>query len=576
MLKECIEVFKHQYEKQGEALFLEDALFDPGLYVLVDTNGEILMQQEVHEDDDLPEEFIEAFQEIDYLSRIISTNKALDKKKMIHSNNYLSFWVKKQNVLPDKNGKVRLTPEIINGYYKVLANPETKYQKEILPLLEEVRQEVGEIDQEILDQNREWILSHIGQLLDDPKEKGGYLKVFFTAPTEKYQAESKRYYVPNVFSYPKFMTEMDGQTMGVSSYALNLNDKKPFHKNFSRKSPVPCFENAEDAYQFAKFYQYLDIQARKRTYNIYISAHDGIFALPNEEAPKTYFNGYYLRISRELTGLEIVYCDRVNGFFPEIPPLEIKQRLAIDRNEKFSAQNYPFTVLDTTNELKCYIDRYIYGKAMLKQLFRKPKDLRYSDPVFKNELIAAMASFVNAFFIGEIRSFWDYYKHHGMKLVYNNIKNDQYFYAQLHFTILLAMEEYFEEKQEDDFMELANELFGMVTEEDVIEIQNDKQYYFIAGQLIDYLNQYYNKNTYAAIHIENALRIKEPVKLRESLTKTFRERMAQLRQNVRFDKLMAAFLLHEPESKKVDERFLIAGYLSANVMYQKRKEEENA
>ncbi|MDO5432916.1 hypothetical protein [Eubacterium sp.] len=576
MLKECIVVFEHQYEKQGDTIFIEDYLFDHGLYVLVDADGSILVKQEVHEDEDLPEEFIEAFKEIDYLSRIISTNKAVDKKKMIHSNNYLSFWVKKQNVLPDKKGNVRLTPEIITGYFDVLANPETKYRKEILPLLEEVNREVGEIDRKTLGQNWEWITQNIYSLITDPKEKNGYLKVFFLASTKKYQAESKRYFVPNVFSYPILMTEMNGQPMGVSSYTLNLNDKKPYFKNFTRKTQVPCYVNAEDAYLYAKFYQYLDIYARKKIYNIYISSNDGIFGLRNEEAPDTYFNGYYLRISRERTGLVIIYSDRVNGYFPEILPLEIKQRLRVDRNRKFSEENYPFVTLQTVNELKCYIDQYIYGKGMLKQLFRDPKEIKYYDPRVRDELVAAMPSFITAFYVGEIRCYWDYFKNHAMAIVYNSIRNDHDYYAFLCFTIFLAMEEYFEEKQEDDFMEMANDLFRMVTEEDVIEIQNDKQYYFIAGQLIDYLNHYYNKNSYAAIHIENALRIKEPVKLRESLTKTFRERMAQLRQNVRFDKLMAAFLLHEPESKKVDERFLIAGYLSANVMYRNRKEEETA
>ncbi len=43
---------------------------------------------------------------------------------MIHSNQYLSFFVKKDSISGEK-----LTDEVINGYFDVLKSPEKKYKK---------------------------------------------------------------------------------------------------------------------------------------------------------------------------------------------------------------------------------------------------------------------------------------------------------------------------------------------------------------------------------------------------------------------------------------------------------------
>ena len=55
----------------------------------------------------------------DYHSRLVSMDKPIDPKKVIHSNSYLSFWVKQENL---SNGK--LSQEAIDRYFDVLESPE--------------------------------------------------------------------------------------------------------------------------------------------------------------------------------------------------------------------------------------------------------------------------------------------------------------------------------------------------------------------------------------------------------------------------------------------------------------------
>ena len=60
MLKDCLDVFKKIYDEEGEDY--------------------------------------KYFKQLDYLSRLINTQKPIDSKKVIHSNNYLSFFIKKDNI----------------------------------------------------------------------------------------------------------------------------------------------------------------------------------------------------------------------------------------------------------------------------------------------------------------------------------------------------------------------------------------------------------------------------------------------------------------------------------------------
>ena len=59
----------------------------------------------------------------DYHSRLISMDKPQDSKKIVHSNNYMSFWVKYESF---DNGK--LDVQAIDRYFDVLINPREKYK----------------------------------------------------------------------------------------------------------------------------------------------------------------------------------------------------------------------------------------------------------------------------------------------------------------------------------------------------------------------------------------------------------------------------------------------------------------
>lgn len=131
MFEECLDVFKRELEDDNN-LILDEYIPADGSYIIVDAEGKIKNYQDIKLDKKkrgTSEAVVKGsyFKEIcfyDYHSKLISMNKPVDSKKVIHSNNYLAFAVKKESITS------KLTETIIDNYYDTLKNPlEKKYKK---------------------------------------------------------------------------------------------------------------------------------------------------------------------------------------------------------------------------------------------------------------------------------------------------------------------------------------------------------------------------------------------------------------------------------------------------------------
>ena len=138
MLKECIEVFKKELNSKGERLLLDGYMPAEGTYIIVtEENGNFIIKDENIIEikyDNKTKEPINSEIELnrvrakDYNSKLIDMNKPIDSKKIIHSNNYLSFFIKKDK-FPTKDGEEKkLSVDVIEGYYSNLINPYLKYK----------------------------------------------------------------------------------------------------------------------------------------------------------------------------------------------------------------------------------------------------------------------------------------------------------------------------------------------------------------------------------------------------------------------------------------------------------------
>lgn len=133
MLEELRESFQAMLEEKGERLILDEYLPKNGTYRLLFLTesgywiGDTLEIQYDRKEGKIAgseSKYYDLICYLDYWSKLIDMNKPVDSKKVIHSNQYLSFFVKKDSISGEK-----LTDEVINGYFDVLKSPEKKYKK---------------------------------------------------------------------------------------------------------------------------------------------------------------------------------------------------------------------------------------------------------------------------------------------------------------------------------------------------------------------------------------------------------------------------------------------------------------
>ncbi|HBA04589.1 MAG TPA: type I-B CRISPR-associated protein Cas8b/Csh1, partial [Clostridium sp.] len=236
MLKECLESFKNELNEKGDKLILDNYVPSDGTYIIVapkDDSYEVKEVVNIKLDKktktiDKSSNYFSKLCTYDYNSKLVDMNKPIDGKKIIHSNNYLSFFVKKESF---SNGK--LTNEIINGYYDILLNPYIKYPKskaKAHDVYKSLEAEIGIVDKILVEKIKSWIQENIFEIGNQYTGKD-YLKVFFEYDEEDYIREGKRYFVPNIYNSNDFNMKISDKIFGLPNDNMGMNSKKPYLEN---------------------------------------------------------------------------------------------------------------------------------------------------------------------------------------------------------------------------------------------------------------------------------------------------------------------------------------------------------
>lgn len=182
-----------------------------------------------------------------------------DKKKLITSNNYLTFFCKKVN---------NLTLDIIDSYYDKLETP-----KDFLVY-------------------RDWIKENIFKISNITNSQEA-IKIFFESDIENYIKLGKQYIDNNILSN---VTEIDENLYGSSIFS-NLNTKKPFLKTLTRKTNIPDLIDTEQAIKY-KYLRDILFSFAKKGYDILYILEDGkltpVSSRFGEPPNKSFVNGIIL------------------------------------------------------------------------------------------------------------------------------------------------------------------------------------------------------------------------------------------------------------------------------------------
>ncbi len=495
-------------------------------------------------------------------------NKPIDRKKIIHSNNYLSFFIKKENL---SNGK--LTEEVIDAYYDILSNPYLKYNKsKSKEIYKSVESQLEEIDQEILEKMKNWIKVNIFKLdeLNVDIWGKGYLKIFIHLPIEKYECEGKRYLIPNIYNSNDFNEKLGDKFYGLPNNNMNLNSKKPYLENKSRKMKIPYLVNDNEILIQKMFFDYLMNLATLGKVNLYID--DEIDARKTGNVRERDFQGIYMRIRK---GKEVEILD-----YEEITDYKnnLKHRICFNdvlelKDERKADVGYGTYI--TKKDLQKLLDEILFSKYLKNNYFVDAKDISVKDSVIKENLIISREALFNWIFKVQEYGLSDILNKVSLALIKNSLSNGNLTKASHQFNLRCALEGYFNggRNMGDIIKDLKVSLEGKLNEEKVDEFTSDHEYYFAIGQLASYLlskSKSKNKPHSLVNHFINT-------KSNDVIKKRLRNIYQHFNYNIygmyckRVKNIYAMILAYEPEGK-INQDMILAGYLHNNLIYESDKE----
>lgn len=576
MLKDCLEGFKKQYEAKGEGYILDDYVLLEGNYLLIDSAGNCKLSLEVNKKDkemDARDKTYRLFCQMDYLSKLADMNKALGIKKVIHSNNYLSFFIKKDNL---SSGK--LTDEVIDRYYDVLINPATKYAKDkkSMEIYQAFEDEYGKPDLQAIQENKAWIKQHILHIVEEYpeiKQDKNYLKIFFEKDIECFEIESKRYFLPNIYNSTEYNVTLNEQVFGMPNDNLGLNSKKPYLKHRTRKNDTPYLINTEEVLLQKKFFDFLMNKASQGYSNVYID--EDIHCLPADQSMTKRFNGYFLRIQKGKE-VEIKEFDTIACLDNEIQTCHIPKSIEIDYAKlKYESELRP-KVITQLDDLKRVINSVLFSKWLANSYFREAADIKLNDTVLKRNILESRDAFFAWFYKGNETIIKPLFPAVSLSIIKNTICNGYRVRAQEQWMLREGVMNYLNRggvQVADSMKEKLDKLEVKINADSQQSIESDVEYAIASGQLVNFFLSLNKASTPKHALINPILNIKSDEKLKEELNKLFKKYNYTIeRRSKRFGNLYAMIVAYTPV-EKIKEEALLYGYLTNSLIYKKGEKE---
>ena len=580
VLKDCLEVFKRQMQqvkekgREEDALILDSYIPADGCYISVNSDGIIACQMDLKfnkkakQMEGISQRYYGKMCFFDYHSRLVSMDKPVDPKKVIHSNNYLSFWVKQESL-----GNGKLNQEAIDRYFDVLKNPEKKYAKsKDRQMYDYIAAQIDEINVEKLEWCRDWVKKHIFSLEDMGISLSGknYLKIFFEDTEERYIQEEQRYLITKIFNKNDYNQEIDGKIWGLPNDNLGMNQKKPYMAHKTRKTELPYMITAEDAVLQRKFFDYLYNQASAGKVNIYIDPEKGeISAFSKEEKMQKDFTGYYLYVQKGKE-VQIMHQDVIVDY-----RYHLRKRFQYINVFDRKTEEELYRDYGTVGQMESLLNEILFSKWLVTNYFTPVDELQISGETARNLIWSRDAIFA-WLYKNETQNIAGILSKVSVNMIKDSIKNGYISKAVKQFNLKCSLEEYFSggEQMSTDYESIRKELRRKIQSKETEQITSDEEYYYAVGQLVNYfisLSKAKDKKHSLANPFFN---IKNNQALKDKLRQYFIKYNYQLNCSGTWFNNLYAMICNYTKAEKTDQNSMIAGYINNNILYQKKNMEE--
>lgn len=577
MLEECMEVFKHVLGEKGDSLILDSYIPADGTYLIVGKDGSLKGPVDIRMDKktktlDKSSRWFPELCFYDYHSQLLSMNKPIDSKKIIHSNNYLSFFVKKESITLGK-----LTDEIIDGYYEILKNPiEKKYKKskEAVRIYTLFEEEEGRIDTETVGKYKRWIKEHLQDLKDVDMSRKDYLKIFFEEEKETYEREGRRYFLPNIYNSNDYNVEINSLIYGVPDNNLGMNAKKPFLFLKSRKIPVPYLLDGQQVLVQKKFFDYLMNLASSGKYHVYIDTErNKIKGYRNGEAPERIDSGYYLRIRKGKSEAEILNQDNISGYRKKLKEDFNFYNIAGIKDKRHQKYEHSYGRKLTRLEMGRLISEVFFSNYLESNYMIDASDINITDEVLKKNILLAKDAIFDWVYKGNDRGLAKMIEKVSLSLIKGTLMNGYEDRALWQLNLRWSFREYFLTEGEENMAEIIRELRESMEKKilanETMPMENDKEYYYAVGQLVAYLISLSKAKDKKQSLLNPFLNAKTDEEIKRRILQIYKKYNYDIADNYKRVKNLLAMIEGYVPDGKVNQEILILGYASDNLVYKK-------
>ena len=599
MFEECLDVFKRELEDDNN-LILDEYIPADGSYIIVDAEGKIKNYQDIKLDKKkrgMSEAVVKGsyFKEIcfyDYHSKLISMNKPVDSKKVIHSNNYLAFAVKKESITS------KLTETIIDNYYDTLKNPlEKKYKKskEASKIYQKFEEEYAPVNIKILEKCRSWIKQHIfsiDKLVQIDLGKKDYLKIFFEVfevgeednkkNRELFIQEDNRYIFPNIYNSNNYNVEVEGKIQGIPDNNMGMNAKKPFLAIKTRKTPAGYLVDEKKAILQKQFFEYLMNLASSGKNNVYIDTKNYRIKAYSDQDERDDFDemasGYYLRIQKGKE-LEIQVQDNLVDYQNRLKlNFEYIKFINIDRKEdKLPEFAKRYGIYYKRTNVGNLINEIFFSKCLRTNYFMDISAINVKDSTLKQNIIMYRNAIFDWVYKGIDNNFSIVEEKFALSLIKNSIQSDDKYKlrAKSQLNLHWSLKDYFfktKGKQGGNTMVdtaikvRENVKEKVLSKNEVTMPSNDEEYYYAVGQLLSYLIFKSRAGKKMQSMVNPVLNAKRDNVIKMRLFQLYKKYNYDISiYNYHMKNLYAMILGYKPKNK-VNQEMILFGYLDENIL----------
>jgi CRISPR-associated protein Csh1 len=572
LLQELVSLFEKAHEEKGDSLILDSYKLKTGIYIKINREGKVEDQKVYDKKDKVyRDNTYRWFCKRDYLSNLLDMNKPIDPKKKVHSNNYLTLFFKKDTVIGDKKIDYSKLEERIIEYYDILLDPQKKYKKRKKSL--ELYNSITEpINKEDIIWCKEYILKNLPTMISDLEKVdfSNYVKIFFDFPIEDYEIESKRYLVPNLFNANEYNKTINNEIYGLTNNNMGLNAKKPYLEHRTMVNNLPCLIKSSDILMHKKFFDWLGTRKNGCLYIKYDSKFD--IDIDVLEEIKHGKEGYYFLYLEQGKTVEIKNFDIIPMYNINVN-LEIYNYLRAGYMTEEGWEEHPYLKKKTRNELEDYINEIWFDKRLKSNYFQEPKNIKKISQDLKNIIIIVRQAMFNYFKLSDDNGIKNIITRYGLKLVTLQLRDNSRTKAIKAYNLYIALVSQIggDEDMPGTLNDTMDTVYSKIRESHA-DCDNDRQYYFLAGQVVRFLlNQTKAKAKNQNHDVVNAyLDCNNDKKLKNEIEYSFKKynHAIEMSDSI-FNNALAMIQMYEPENNRVDTQMFLAGYLASNIFIRK-------